>query len=297
MNHAGVLRKSPDFACVSRKKCFNTPMSVTNDLIFSAEPDVQMERLRLIMHQLRAPGGCPWDREQTHESLVSNMLEEAYEMVDAIREQDAAHMKEELGDVLLQVVFHAEIAQESGSFDFNDVAREISDKLIRRHPHIFSDTVAHDTETVLSNWEKIKREERNSEEKPYLHGTGNGLPALLRAVKLQKKAGKVNFDWPDSEAVIEKIKEELEEVLDTKKKKEGAARLEEELGDLLFAVSNLCRKEGIDPELALNTANAKFERRFGKIEQRLAHTETPIGTATLEIMDDLWNQIKKEEKK
>lgn len=271
-------------------------MSASDSLIHNTDPGLQMERLRAIMHLLRAPGGCPWDREQTHESLIANMLEESYEFVDTIREQNTDHMKEELGDVLLQVVFHAEIAREKGNFDFDDVAREISDKLVRRHPHVFGDFVAEDSDAVLTKWEQIKREERKSEEKPYLHGTGAGLPAQLRAVKLQKKAGKVDFDWPDSEAVIAKIREELAEVEEVRSKGEGALRLEEELGDLLFAVANLCRKENINPELALNAANAKFERRFGEIEKRLKNTDTPLGKATLEQMDALWNQIKTEEK-
>ena len=271
-------------------------MSTSESLIHSKEQGVQLERLLAIMQKLRAPGGCPWDREQTHESLISNMLEEAYECVDTIREQDPAHMKEELGDVLLQVVFHAEIANEKGNFNFDDVAREISDKLVRRHPHVFGDVIAEDSDAVLTNWEQIKREERKSEEKPYLHGTGNGLPALLKAVKLQKKAGKVDFDWPDSEAVILKIREELAEVEEVRENQEGGQRLEEELGDLLFAVSNLCRKENINPELALNAANAKFERRFGEIEKRLKNIGIPLGKATLEQMNSLWNQIKNEEK-
>ncbi len=271
-------------------------MSSPDTLILNREPDKQVERLREIMRRLRAPDGCPWDREQTHESILPDLLEETYEFVDTVRSGDFPHMREELGDLLLQVVFHAQIAEEAGHFTFDEVARELSDKLVRRHPHVFGDAEAKDTEAVLTRWDQIKRQERGDEKKPYLHGTGVGLPAILRAVKLQKKAGKVDFDWPDSDAVIEKIREELEEVVETRHNREGQKRLEEELGDLLFAVSNLCRKEHINPEVALNAANEKFERRFGQVEKKLTENGIPLGQATLEQMDALWETIKKEEK-
>lgn len=272
-------------------------MPISDDLFYDHASSRQMARIRAIMRALRSPLGCPWDRDQTHDSLLPDLIEETHEFVDAVRSRDYTHMKEELGDVLLQVVFHAAIAEENGVFSLDDVASTLSDKLIRRHPHVFAEETARTSEDVLMRWEEIKKQEKNEREKPYLHKTGVGLPSILRAVKLQKKAGKVNFDWPDSAAVIEKIREELGEVEEAKRKGEERGRIEEELGDLLFAVANLCRKEGINPELALEKANNKFERRFGKIEERLSQTETPIGKASLEQMDALWNEIKTEEKK
>lgn len=274
-------------------------MPTDESLYYDPQSDCQINRVRAIMRRLRAPDGCPWDREQTHSSILPDLIEETHELVEAVRSDDCTHMKEELGDVLLQVLFHAQIAEEDGIFTLDDVARTLADKLVRRHPHVFADATAETPNDVLVRWEQIKNEEKGNEPEspePYLYKTGTGLPAILRAVKLQKKAGKVNFDWPDSEAVIEKIREELAEVEETLHQNEGHARVEEELGDLLFAVANLCRKEGINPELALSEANNKFERRFGKIEDRLATTDTPIGIASLEVMDELWNTIKKEEK-
>lgn len=156
----------------------------------------QLQRLRAIMHRLRAPGGCPWDAEQTHESIVPNLIEEAYETVDAIQSQDHAHLKEELGDLLLQVVFHSEIAAEAGRFTLDDVARGISDKLVHRHPHVFGDSTVSTTEAVLQQWDAIKRAEKGDEEKPYLHGVGKGLPALIRAAKLQKRPPKSALTGP-----------------------------------------------------------------------------------------------------
>ena len=179
------------------------------EMIRCAEPGRQIERLRAIMHRLRAPGGCPWDAEQTHESLVSNLIEETYETVAAIRSGDQENLREELGDLLLQVVFHAELAQENDRFNLDEIARGISDKLVRRHPHVYSDSRVDSTDGVLSQWEDIKRAEKGHEEKPYLHGVGKGLPALLRAAKLQKKAGKIGFDWPDTTGIAEKIDEEI----------------------------------------------------------------------------------------
>ena len=177
-----------------------------------ADSGKQLARLRAIMHRLRAPGGCPWDAEQTHESLIPNLIEEAYETVDTIQRGDHEHLKEELGDLLLQVVFHSEIAEEAGRFNLDDVARGISDKLVRRHPHVFAESEAADTDAVLQQWDAIKREEKGDGEKPYLHGVGKGLPGLLRASKLQKKAAKVGFDWPVEIGVLAKISEELLEL-------------------------------------------------------------------------------------
>lgn len=265
-------------------------------MISCAEKERQVERLRAIMHRLRAPGGCPWDAEQTHESLVSNLLEEAYEVVAAIREEDEENLKEELGDLLLQVVFHSELAQESGRFDMDEVAQGICEKLVRRHPHVFGDSAAGDSGAVLKQWEEIKRAEKGDEEKPYLHGVGKGLPATLRGFKLQKKAAKVGFDWPEAKGIVGKIEEELGEVKEELAKFEAGedARddLEKEIGDLLFVTVNLARKLKIDPEVALEGTNVKFERRFAYLEQKLKEGGKSLAEATLAEMDGLWDEAK-----
>ncbi len=264
-------------------------------MINCVEPGRQVERLRAIMHRLRAPGGCPWDAEQTHASLVSNLIEEAYETVDAIHRKDWAHLEEELGDLLLQVVFHSELAEEEGRYDFDGVAKGICDKLVRRHPHVYGDGEAADTGQVLNRWEEIKRAEKGASEKPFLHGVGKGLPAVLRAAKLQKKAGKVGFDWPEAAGVLDKIEEELGEVRAELAGADGGmtAALEEEVGDLLFVVVNLARKLGIDPEVALEATNVKFERRFAEMEQDLCERGGSLEKASLEEMEEGWARAKK----
>ncbi len=266
------------------------------EMINCSEPSRQIARLRAIMHRLRAPGGCPWDAEQTHKSLVSNLIEETYETVAAIRANDPENLQEELGDLLLQVAFHAEIAQESGSFDLDEIARGISDKLVRRHPHVYGDSDVGSTEGVLSQWEDIKRAEKGHEAQPYLHGVGKGLPALLKAAKLQKKASKVGFDWPDTKGITEKIDEELAEVREElEKHQEGQAaspELEAEIGDLLFIVTNLARKLGIDPEAALEGTNQKFLHRFAEIEKGLKADQISLKDATIEQMDAFWDAAK-----
>lgn len=251
----------------------------------------QIERLRAIMHRLRAPGGCPWDAEQTHGSLVPNLIEEAYETVDAIQRCDMKHLEEELGDLLLQVVFHSELAEEAGNFDLNDVARGICDKLIRRHPHVFGDRTANDPEAVLKQWDEIKREEKGDGHRPYLHGVGKGLPALLRASKLQKKAAKVGFDWPTQRGVLAKIREEVQE-LEAAVDAQDLKAVDEELGDLLFSVVNLARFRKLDPEVVMAAANAKFERRFGAMEERLRRAGRTLESATLDEMEDAWQAVK-----
>ncbi|MCW1925230.1 nucleoside triphosphate pyrophosphohydrolase [Luteolibacter arcticus] len=252
----------------------------------------QLERLRAIMHRLRAPGGCPWDAEQTHSSLVSNLIEEAYETVDAIQRNDLEHLEEELGDLLLQVVFHSELAQESGRFDLDDVARGIADKLVRRHPHVFATADAATTDAVLQQWDQIKRSEKGTEEEAYLHGTGKGLPALLRASKLQKKAAKVGFDWPTQTGVMAKIREEVVE-LEAAVDEQDLKAVDEEIGDLLFSVVNLVRFRKLDPEVVLAAANEKFERRFGEMERRLKIAGLTLDEATAEQMDDAWEAAKR----
>jgi MazG family protein len=254
----------------------------------------QLERLRAIMHRLRSPGGCPWDAEQTHESLVSNLIEEAYEAVDAITRQDHEHLKEELGDVLLQVVFHSELAQEAGRYNLDDVARGISDKLVHRHPHVFGESSAGSSDAVLAQWDAIKRAEKGDEEKPFLHGVGKGLPALPRAAKLQKKAAKVGFDWPSETGVIAKIREELHEVQAAADAQDADA-VSEEIGDLLFSVVNLARFRGADPEILMARANDKFERRFAVMEKILTEQGLSLHAATPEQMDDAWNEAKRAE--
>ena len=260
-------------------------------------PERQLERAIAIMHRLRAPGGCPWDAEQTHESLIPNMIEECYECVDAIREQDWPHLREELGDVLLQVLFHAELAQENpaAGFTLADIACELSDKMVRRHPHVFGETNAQDADAVLTQWEQIKRTERHTEQKPYLHDCGKGLPELLRAYKLTRKAAKVGFDWPDHAGVVDKIREETREVEETLSLPDEDAHVAEELGDLLFTVVNLCRRRGVNPELALHAANEKFTRRFHEVEKKLAAAGLSLQEASAEQMEAAWQQTKGEE--
>lgn len=260
------------------------------------ESERQMERAVAVMHRLRMPGGCPWDAEQTHASLVSNLLEETYELIDTIREQDWNHMREELGDVLLQVLFHAEIASEHAGFGIDEVANELCEKMIRRHPHVFKTAQKIDTEAVLTQWDAIKRKEHSIEDKPYLEGTGKGLPSLMRAWKLQKKAAKVGFDWKDAQGAADKVREELEECNETMGEPNASPHVEEELGDLLFSVVNLCRKRGIDPEMALMRANSKFETRFGETERLLKIDGINLQEATIDEMEKAWQTAKHAEK-
>ncbi len=294
-DHAGLSAESSPVLGLPFPLTLTFTLPVTDEeMINCAEPGRQMERLRAIMHRLRAPGGCPWDAEQTHASLVSNLIEEAYETVDAIRREDWVHLEEELGDLLLQVVFHSELAEEEGRCNFDDVARGVCDKLVRRHPHVYGDGEARDTSAVLSRWEEIKREEKGEDAEPYLHGVGRGLPALLRAAKLQKKAGKVGFDWPDVIGVLEKIEEELTEVKAELPPTGGEVTpaLESEVGDLLFAVVNLARKLGIDPEVALEGTNVKFEERFAAMEQDLRERGSSLEEASLDEMEEGWVRSK-----
>jgi len=259
-----------------------------------------LERLRRIMHLLRSPGGCPWDAEQTHESLVKHLVEEAYEVAEAVASGDRDALVDELGDILLQPVFHAEIASETGAFDLDDIASAITEKLIRRHPHVFGEAVAETAEEVLGQWESIKEGEKNSAGEAPGEGRGQrvlekaneGLPALMAAQKLQKRAAKVGFDWPDAGPVLEKIREETEEVAAALEEGEPGA-LGEEIGDLLFAVVNLARKSGHEAELLLHGSNRKFVDRFRAVEDRLAGEGRSPEEASLEEMDRAWNEVKK----
>lgn len=267
------------------------------EMIHCQDPARQVERAVAIMHRLRQPGGCPWDAEQTHDSIISSMIEECYECIDAIRERDWAHLREELGDVLLQVIFHAEMAQENpeAGFGINEVARELADKLVRRHPHVFGTAAVHDAEGVLSQWDAIKRKEHAIEDKPYLQDCGKGLPSLLQAYKITKKVAKVGFDWPDHAGVVEKIREETDEVAETLDLPDADPHVAEELGDLLFVVVNLCRRRKVDPELALFNANRKFERRFNAIEAALKEQGISLAAASAEEMEAAWQAVKRKE--
>ena len=261
------------------------------EMIECPDDSKQLVRLRAIMHRLRAPGGCPWDAEQTHQSLISNLVEEAYETVDAIQRSDWEHLKEELGDLLLQVVFHSELAEEAGRYNFDDVARVVSDKLVRRHPHVYADSEVVDTDGVLNQWDAIKRQEKGDQQRAYLHNTGKGLPAMLRALKLQKKAAKVGFDWPDDSGVVSKIYEELTEV-EEEIQSGNAENLSEEIGDLLFSVVNLARRHKLDPEVVLEATNNKFEARFGAMHKALLVEGKELGFSSLDEMEEQWQAAK-----
>ena len=259
-----------------------------------------IQTLIAIMAALRAPeSGCPWDLAQTHLSLVPYVLEEAYEVADAVERGTVADLRDELGDLLLQVVFHAQLASEAGGFAFPDVVRSITEKIIRRHPHVFArtDEAAETTaDAVVAGWDSIKAVEREAKGKAgrVLDDVPLALPGLTRAVKLQRRASRVGFDWGDVRLVLAKIREETDEIaeaLDEEASRRDAA-LADEIGDLLFAVANLARHAGIDPEPAVRGTNAKFERRFAFIEDRLVERGSAPAQSSLEEMDGLWNEAK-----
>jgi len=240
---------------------------------------------------LRMPDGCPWDREQTHASLRRGLLEEAYEVIEAIEEENSAHLQEELGDVLLQVVFHAQIEREAGVFDFDAVCDIICKKLIFRHPHVFGETAVGDTAEVLANWEELKRQEKGQQTvSESMEAVARSLPALWRAEKVQGKAAKVGFDWYEPQGALDKLGEELNELSAAMNGGE-AAHIEEELGDLLFTAVNLSRKLGIDPEEALSRATDKFQDRFALVETQAS---VPLKELDDAAWDKLWEQAKKE---
>ncbi|MFL5127959.1 MAG: nucleoside triphosphate pyrophosphohydrolase [Microvirga sp.] len=273
----------------------------------TATPSRDIARLLAIMAALRTPGsGCPWDLEQDFATIAPYTIEEAYEVAEAIARGDLLDLKDELGDLLLQVVFHARMAEEAGAFDFGDVVESITGKLIRRHPHVFGDARDLSPAGVKALWGEIKeaekaerRRERGEAEEPAaagLAGVPAGLPALARAEKLTRKAATVGFDWPDAAQVVGKIEEEVREVREAL---EAGSRgeIEDEIGDLLFAVVNLARHAGVDPESALRGANAKFERRFGAVEQALAAAGRTPADASLDDMEDLWVKAKELERR
>jgi MazG family protein len=274
----------------------------------SDETRKPIDELLAVMAALRTPGtGCPWDLEQTFGTIAPYTIEEAYEVADAIERGDMADLKDELGDLLLQVVYHARIAEEQKAFAFNDIAEAITAKIIRRHPHVFGSDAERAAGAAPGFWERIKAEERASAQehetdapKPsVLDGVPAALPALTRAIKLQNKAAKVGFDWPSLAPVFDKLKEELRELEDEVASGEahaGRGKIEEEFGDLLFVVANVARHLKIDPEAALRAANQKFTSRFHAIERKLAEDGRTPAQSTLAEMDLLWDEAKMEEK-
>jgi MazG family protein len=255
----------------------------------SSEPS-SFEKLCDIVAKLRVPGGCPWDREQTNESLLPATIEEAYEVTEAARALNDAHFREELGDLLLLIVMHAEIAREAGRFNIDDVLSEVTDKLIRRHPHVFGESDARDSSAVLKQWEVIKRAEKQSD-KHYLASLPNALPALMRAEKAQKKVARVNFDWERIEDVMAKVDEEAGE-MKAAIRSQDPRLIEDEIGDLLFAVVNLSRKCGVDAESALQKATDKFRTRFNRLEDEIRSRGKELGDVDLAEMDEIWNRVK-----
>ena len=247
-----------------------------------------LEELIDVVAKLRAPDGCPWDREQTHTSLRPNMLEEAYEAVDAIDENDMAHLREELGDVLLQVLLHSQIASESNEFTLDDVAKELKEKLIHRHPHVFETAKINNADDVLKTWDKLKSEE-TTERKSAMDGLYRSQAALISAQQISKRAVKTGFEWPNEESLYDCVMSEIEEFKEAEIEKDKN-HMEEEMGDILFAIVNLARWNKIDAEQALLKANKKFEKRFRKMED-LANK--PLNDYSFEEFDNLWKQAKK----
>jgi ATP diphosphatase len=262
------------------------------------QADTELERLLQIMKALRnRQTGCPWDLEQTFDSIAPYTIEEAYEVADAIAARDFAALPDELGDLLFQVVYHAQMASEAGRFDFADVARAIADKMIRRHPHVFGQAAARSAGMQVAAWEEQKKAERTARaETGTLAGIPLALPALTRARKITARAGRVGFDWADAEQVIQKLEEEIAEL---RAELEGAdrGRLADEFGDILFVAANLARKLDLDPEACLRQANGKFARRFGKVESMLAEQGRTPFEASLDEMEAIWQAVKRTEKK
>jgi tetrapyrrole methylase family protein/MazG family protein len=263
------------------------------------------EKLAAVQARLRAPDGCPWDREQTHASLRTYLIEETYEVLEALESGDDGKFAEEMGDLLLQIMFHSQIAKEEGRFDVSDVIREVHDKMVRRHPHVFGEKRAKDSAEVLKKWEQIKKEERAAAEKKkgngskqeakagsLLDGVSRALPAALEGFQLTRRAARIGFDWDNVEGVFEKLNEEggeLREAVSTK----DAGRVEEEMGDLLFAAVNLARFLHVDPEIALKKANAKFSSRFRRMEELAVKDGKALADVPREKMEEFWKEVKK----
>lgn len=270
-----------DVSGVSEKTCLFVP---------ALEPGTSFEAFAEIIAHLRAPNGCPWDREQTHETLRKHLLEESYEAISAIDSGDFADMREEFGDLLLQVVLQSQIANEEGQFNINQVIQGIHSKIVRRHPHVFGDVQLDGVDGVLANWEKLKEQERKEkkQEKGVLDGVPAALPALSQAQEYQDRAGRVGFDWPEIEGVLDKVREEIDEI----KRAETDFELASEIGDLFFALVNVARWKKIDAESALRGTNVKFKKRFAFVEQGAKKQGRNLSELTLEEMDVLWNEAK-----
>lgn len=244
-----------------------------------------LDELMAIMDRLLGPGGCPWDREQTHESLVRYLIEESYEVIEAIKIGDKEKLQEELGDLLLQVVFHAALAEREGHFDFAAVARTVSRKMVDRHPHVFGTMDLKTSDDVMDNWEGFKKKEGK---KYLLEGIPIILPALMRAEKMQEKAARVGFDWPNVDGALDKFKEEVDELGNASNSEE----IKEEMGDVFFALVNVARIKDIEPEEALQASNDKFARRFNYIEKKIKSANKEFSDLTLQEMDKIWDEAK-----
>jgi MazG family protein len=275
------------FHC-SRQRRFDRVVDMTNHLN-------ELDRLCQIMIQLRDPEtGCPWDVAQDFASIAPYTIEEAYEVADAIQIGDRTTIRDELGDLLLQVVFHARIAEEEGSFKLEDVAKSIADKMVERHPHVFGDDKRPSVKSQIGLWEDIKARERAQKgETKLLDGIARGLPPMLRALKLQKRAARVGFDWPEIDQVLDKMREEAEELaVELTSENRDQTRIQDEVGDLLFVAVNLARKAGVDPETALQMCNLKFEKRFNYVEEQVVSKHKNFNNVSLDVMEGYWQDAK-----
>ena len=286
---SGDKKKEEKTGQVSRSE-FSAPFSL---YIPPLEEGSSFEAFAEIVAHLRAPNGCPWDREQTHESLRKHLLEETYEAISAIDSGDFTDMREELGDLLLQIVLQSQIANEEAQFNINQVIQGIHSKIVRRHPHVFGDLKLEGVDGVLANWEKLKEKERGErkEEKGLLDGVPLALPALSQAQEYQDRAARVGFDWPEIEGVLDKVKEELEEIKDA----ETDFELASEIGDLFFALVNVARWKHIDAESALRGTNMKFKERFAYVEKGAKKQGRELSSLSLQEMEDLWQEAKKQQ--
>ncbi|MCB5239496.1 MULTISPECIES: nucleoside triphosphate pyrophosphohydrolase [Niallia] len=271
-----------------------------NNLTSIYVPPVQEEKLlykefsqlRHIIAELRGPNGCPWDKKQTHESLRKYLLEESYELIEAINERDIDHIIEELGDVLLQVMLHSQVGEDEGYFSIDDVIEGISDKMIRRHPHVFGEEQAESVDDVMKHWQNAKKQEAKEETESILDGINRAMPNLLQAYELQRKAAKVGFDWPNVEGAWEKVKEEVLEFQEELKAANNREQIESEFGDVLFSLVNIARFYEVDPELAIFQTNKKFLQRFSYIEKKVKESERDWSDMSLEELDGFWNEAK-----
>jgi tetrapyrrole methylase family protein/MazG family protein len=286
--------------CAGRAPGDNPPMSEIIPSAEAAEAGRLFARFVELIVRLRAPGGCPWDREQTHESVKAMTIEEAYEVAHAIDEKDDDELAGELGDLLLQVVFHANIANERGAFRLQQVIERVTEKMIRRHPHVFGEDEAATAGDVLRNWEAIKareRSDRGKQDASMLDSVHAGLPAVMEALQITTKVSRVGFDWKDAQGALAKLEEEAEELRAAVTRGSSHDEVYEEVGDLLFAAVNVARLSGVDPESALKAANRKFRRRFRHVEQRLRADGRRPAESTLEEMDRYWEEAKRGEER